>query len=212
MPRRNRVTPFGELVDDRPAGSSTGTAAASTTRTARSGVATRGSAGSPAGSSSAAGSGSCCSPAGSRSCSSSTRRPRSPPATVRARVCRYEDYQDFVTLWHELHPGDGPAATRSTRGCTRSGSSPATRAQRRHAAPFETLPDGTFVVARRRCPSSCSATGCCGGRRAATRRPTAPAERDGGRAHAAVARRGPPERLAGCRAAAASVGGSPATG
>ena len=36
--------------------------------------------------------------------------------------------------------------TRSTRGCTRSEWSRARAAQRRHAAPFETLPDGAFVA------------------------------------------------------------------
>ena len=60
------------------------------------------------------------------------------------RECRYSDYEDFVTLWHELHPDDVGADAIDRRlhaERVESGS----RAQRLHTAPFDTVPDGAFV-------------------------------------------------------------------
>ena len=62
------------------------------------------------------------------------------------RECRYRDYQDFLTLWHELHPGDAQTAAAIDARLHAERTQPATRAQRRHAARFEKLPDGAFVV------------------------------------------------------------------
>jgi hypothetical protein len=60
-------------------------------------------------------------------------------------LCRNTDYRNFVTLWHELHPGDAPGVdaidTRLHAERVEAGS----RAQRRHTAPFDTVPDGAFV-------------------------------------------------------------------
>jgi len=64
-------------------------------------------------------------------------------------LCRNEDYRTFVTMWHELHPGDeagaDPLDARLHEERVTSGVSGG-HAQRRFEAPFETLPDGTFVV------------------------------------------------------------------
>ena len=60
-------------------------------------------------------------------------------------LCRYEDYRSFVTLWHKLHPGDetGADAIDARLHAERVDGA---RGQRRHEAPFETLPDGAFVA------------------------------------------------------------------
>jgi hypothetical protein len=64
-------------------------------------------------------------------------------------LCRNEDYQAFVTIWHSRHPDDERGAdaldARLHKERVTSGVSGG-RAQRRFEAPFETLPDGTFVV------------------------------------------------------------------
>ena len=61
-------------------------------------------------------------------------------------LCRNEDYRNFVTMWHELHPGDEPGADAIDARLHDERVDPATREQRRHEAPYETLPDGAFVV------------------------------------------------------------------
>ena len=60
-------------------------------------------------------------------------------------LCRYEDYRNFVTLWHKFHPGDetGADAIDARLHAERVDDE---RAQRRHEAPFDALPDGAFVV------------------------------------------------------------------
>ena len=61
-------------------------------------------------------------------------------------LCRYEDYRAFVTLWHKLHASDPSAPTRSTCGCTPSGSSPGRGRSAGTRPPYAELPDGAFVV------------------------------------------------------------------
>ena len=64
-------------------------------------------------------------------------------------LCRNADYRRFVTIWHELHPGDEAGADaldvrlHEERVVPRISGG---HAQRRFEAPFETLPDGTFAV------------------------------------------------------------------
>ena len=54
-------------------------------------------------------------------------------------LCRREDYVRFGELWRDRHPGEaGP--TRSTPGCTASGSSTAAARQRRHDAAWNGSP------------------------------------------------------------------------
>ena len=60
------------------------------------------------------------------------------------RECRYSDYENFVTIWHELHPDDVGADATDRRLHTER-VEPGSRVQRRHAAPFDELPDGAFV-------------------------------------------------------------------
>jgi hypothetical protein len=60
-------------------------------------------------------------------------------------LCRREDYNRFLELWRELHPGaagadDVDAQLHAERV------DPATRAHRCHEAPLDALPDGTFVL------------------------------------------------------------------
>ena len=62
------------------------------------------------------------------------------------RECRYPDYERFVTLWHELSGGGRPSAGTIDEQLHVERVHPATREQRRHAAPFGGLPDGTFVA------------------------------------------------------------------
>ena len=94
-------------------------------------------------------------------------------------LCRNEDYQRFVALWHELHPGDGAGADAIDARLHAERVETGPRAQR-----SATLQRGVRDVAGRDIrrlederPSSCGETGCCGGRRPATtrRRP----DRDG---------------------------------
>jgi hypothetical protein len=61
-------------------------------------------------------------------------------------LCRHEDYQRFVTLWHELHPGDGRGADAIDARLHAERVEREGRGQRRHEAQFESLPDGAFVV------------------------------------------------------------------
>src|SRR5262245_34901858 len=61
-------------------------------------------------------------------------------------LCRYEDYRKFVTLWHELHPGDPVGADAIDARLHEERVEAGTRAQRRHSASFGGLPDGAFVV------------------------------------------------------------------
>ncbi len=61
-------------------------------------------------------------------------------------LCRYEDYRNFVTLWHELHPGDDVGVDAIDARLHAERVEPGSRGQRRHEAGFETLPDGAFVL------------------------------------------------------------------
>ena len=61
-------------------------------------------------------------------------------------LCRYEDNQRFVTIWHKLHPDDEGGADALDARLHEERVDPGTRGQRRHEARFETLPDGAFVV------------------------------------------------------------------
>jgi hypothetical protein len=59
--------------------------------------------------------------------------------------CRREDYRRFAASWHELHPEDrGAEAIDARLHAERLDS--ATRAQRRHEALLDELPDGAFVL------------------------------------------------------------------
>lgn len=59
--------------------------------------------------------------------------------------CRYEDYTRFSAIWRRLHPGQvGADAMDEQLHAERV--DPETREQRRHAMPFDGLPDGTFVL------------------------------------------------------------------
>ena len=60
-------------------------------------------------------------------------------------LCRREDYERLIATWRELHPGQiGADAIDAQLHDERVDSE--TRAQLRHRAPLEDLPDGTFVV------------------------------------------------------------------
>ena len=60
-------------------------------------------------------------------------------------LCRREDYKRFTTFWRDLHPGQvGADAIDAQLHAERV--DPATRGQLHHVMPYETLPDGTFVV------------------------------------------------------------------
>jgi len=61
-------------------------------------------------------------------------------------LCRREDYRNFVTLWHKLHPRDARGADEIDARLHEERVEPGTRAQRRHEVPFAGLPDGAFVV------------------------------------------------------------------
>jgi hypothetical protein len=60
-------------------------------------------------------------------------------------LCRREDYDRLVALWRDLHPGRlGADAIDAQLHGERVAT--ATRAQRHHEAPLESLPDATFVL------------------------------------------------------------------
>jgi hypothetical protein len=61
-------------------------------------------------------------------------------------LCRYEDYRSFVTLWYKLHPGDDVGADAIDARLHAERVDQVTREQRRHEAPFESLPDGSLVA------------------------------------------------------------------
>jgi hypothetical protein len=59
-------------------------------------------------------------------------------------LCRREDYDRFVTIWKEIHPGQtGADAIDAQLHSERV--DPTTRGQLRHEARFDELPDGAFV-------------------------------------------------------------------
>jgi hypothetical protein len=62
-------------------------------------------------------------------------------------LCRREDYRRFLEIWGTLHPSEASADAVDARlhneRLVRD-----TRTQRRHRAPFERLPGGTFVLHR----------------------------------------------------------------
>jgi hypothetical protein len=60
-------------------------------------------------------------------------------------LCRRADYDRLVALWRELHPAQvGADAIDAQLHGERV--APGTRAQRRHEAPLDDLPDATFVL------------------------------------------------------------------
>ena len=61
-------------------------------------------------------------------------------------LCRHADYRTFVTLWHNLHPGDDPGADAIDARLHAERVEQGSRAQRRHDVPFDMLPDGAFVL------------------------------------------------------------------
>jgi hypothetical protein len=59
--------------------------------------------------------------------------------------CRREDYERLIAIWREVHPGEiGADAIDAQLHEERV--DPETRAQLRHRAALEDLPDGTFVL------------------------------------------------------------------
>ena len=60
-------------------------------------------------------------------------------------LCRREDYERLTAIWRELHPGQiGADAIDAQLHSERV--NPETRAQLRHRATLDDLPDGTFVL------------------------------------------------------------------
>jgi hypothetical protein len=60
-------------------------------------------------------------------------------------LCRREDYDRFGSIWSELHPGQTGADAIDAQLHTER-VDPGTRAQRRHEAPHDDLPDGAFIL------------------------------------------------------------------
>jgi hypothetical protein len=60
-------------------------------------------------------------------------------------LCRREDYDAFVAIWSSLHPGPAGADAIDAR-LHAERVEPGTRAQRRHEAALDELPDGAFVL------------------------------------------------------------------
>ena len=61
-------------------------------------------------------------------------------------LCRHDDYRKLVTIWHTLHPGDDPGANAIDTRLHAERVDAASRGQRRYEAPFDSLPDGSFVL------------------------------------------------------------------
>ena len=61
-------------------------------------------------------------------------------------LCRHEDYRNFVTIWHELHPADTAGADAIDARLHAERLAAGNRAQRRHTAALAGLPDGALVV------------------------------------------------------------------
>jgi len=61
-------------------------------------------------------------------------------------LCRREDYNRFAAIWNGLHPGQGGADAIDAQ-LHGERVVAAERKQRHHPAPFDELPDGTFVLA-----------------------------------------------------------------
>jgi hypothetical protein len=59
--------------------------------------------------------------------------------------CRREDHDRLLAAWRELHPGE-TRADAVDRRLHSERLDPRTRTQRRHEAPLDDLPDGTFVM------------------------------------------------------------------
>ena len=62
-------------------------------------------------------------------------------------LCRREDYNRFLSIWRVLHPEQSGADTVDAQ-LHEERVDPETRAHRRHDAPLDELPDGTFVLHR----------------------------------------------------------------
>jgi hypothetical protein len=60
-------------------------------------------------------------------------------------LCRRRDYDNFVEIWSELHPGQHGADAMDEQ-LHRERVDPETRVQRRHVASLDELPDGAFVL------------------------------------------------------------------
>lgn len=60
-------------------------------------------------------------------------------------LCRREDYVRFLAVWRELHPGQAGADAIDAQ-LHGERIAPGTRAQLRHSAPLDELPDGAFVL------------------------------------------------------------------
>jgi hypothetical protein len=60
-------------------------------------------------------------------------------------LCRREDYRRFVAIWTDLHPGRTGADAIDAQ-LHRERVDPRTRAQRHHEAALDDLPDGAFVL------------------------------------------------------------------
>jgi hypothetical protein len=60
-------------------------------------------------------------------------------------LCRREDYNRFVAVWSDLHPGEAGADAIDAR-LHAERVDPRTRAHRRHDAALGDLPDGAFVL------------------------------------------------------------------
>ena len=60
-------------------------------------------------------------------------------------LCRREDYDRFVSIWRDLHPGPAGAEAIDAR-LHAERVDPRTRAQRRHPGALDDLPDGAFVL------------------------------------------------------------------
>jgi hypothetical protein len=60
-------------------------------------------------------------------------------------LCRHDDYTRFASIWRRLHPGQVGADAIDAQLHTER-VAPGTRAQLRHEAPLDELPDGSFVL------------------------------------------------------------------